>query len=542
MKNKFTIKYGKGVLKLRKSPQLIGLALRTGRFPARSVGATGGLLPASDAPVGRLGGFDLHAVPAPEMDRCLDCLRQDAAVEKGTHVWYAGDDDSPLVPNGEIFVRWDEDATAQQRNAVVAEYQLVVIETRGPRDTIFEVSKRSPNPLKVVEALQLLDIVEVAEPDLDAGSQPHAFAFPNDEAFRRQWHLRNTGEIDGNTDGLLRGADARVAAAWRETGSLGSPAVVVAVLDDGFDLDHPDLQGAGKIVAPWDFVTNTPDVSPRARLVHDQPEGDWHGTACAAVAVGNAFNGGVVGAAPACSLMPLRRGRGLADRDIERCFDYAAAHGAWVVSCSWGPESPRYGLSTRKREAIARCARNGRGGKGIAVVFAAGNAEKDLGGERKSTNGFATHPDVICVAASTSRDERAHYSNFGKAVFISAPSSGARGRRIVTADVRGRVTLENQRTFQRGNSPGDLWERFGGTSSSAPLVAGICGLLFSEDPELTVENLKAALRETARPLRPSARAVPGENDREFGHGCVNALAAIRLVRARRRPGQGGGTP
>jgi subtilisin family serine protease len=83
---------------------------------------------------------------------------------------------------------------------------------------------------------------------------------------------------------------------------LGNPQVVVAVIDDGFDLTHPDLSENGKIVSPKDFTRNSNNPSP------DPLNKDWHGTACAGVAVGSANNSGIVGAAPNCRLMPVRWG------------------------------------------------------------------------------------------------------------------------------------------------------------------------------------------------------------------------------------------
>jgi subtilisin family serine protease len=99
-----------------------------------------------------------------------------------------------------------------------------------------------------------------------------------------------------------------VIAAWKLLDGLGSDQVVVGVIDDGFDLGHPDL--ANKAVSPWDFERNSADVHPEPDPT-SPIDGNWHGTACAAVAVGNAGGGHIVGAAPNARLMPVRMNQAL---------------------------------------------------------------------------------------------------------------------------------------------------------------------------------------------------------------------------------------
>lgn len=76
--------------------------------------------------------------------------------------------------------------------------------------------------------------------------------------------------------------------------------------------------------------------------------------------------------------------------------------GAWVVSCSWGAAAAYYPLPTRASKAISRCARNGRGDKGTVVLFAASSDNRDVNDPPESMDGFAIHPDVMAIAASTS--------------------------------------------------------------------------------------------------------------------------------------------
>jgi subtilisin family serine protease len=320
--------------------------------------------------------------------------------------------------------------------------------------------------------------------------------------------------------GFKKGADARVVSAWIAGQSVGSPQVIVAVIDDGFDLSHPDLSGPGKFVHAWDFTRNSASPLP------DPKSEDWHGTACAGVAVGRAGGGGILGAAPGSSLMPVRWGPNLSDSQIENWFGYVTQRGAWVVSCSWGAAAEFFPLSTRAKRALSKCARDGRSGKGAVLIFAAGNSNHDINDPGRGTlDGFAVHPDVIAVAASTSRDTRSNYSNFGKEIWICAPSSGAGGWGILTADVTGSWS-DNGVETPLGYDPSDYTYEFGGTSSACPLVAGVCALILSAKPDLTALDVREILRETARPIGPRNGYKNGHSV-SFGYGCIDAEAAVQ---------------
>ena len=327
----------------------------------------------------------------------------------------------------------------------------------------------------------------------------------------------------GTRVGFKKGADARVVAAWRHAKTLGDPTVVVAVIDDGFDLKHPDLSGEGKIVSPMDFTRNSNEPVP------DLLGEDWHGTACAGVAVGNADSKGIVGAAPQCRLMPVRWGRDLSDREIENWFGWVKEQGAWVVSCSWGAAAKVFRLSTRVSRAITRCAREGRQGLGCVICFAAGNDNHDINDPTGAfLDGFATHPDVIAVAACNSRDQRSNYSNYGKEISVCASSSGAGGWGITTADVMGHF-LRGGIWFEAGYSPGAFTHDFGGTSSACPLVAGICGLLLSIKPSMKAAEVKQLMQRTARRIGdPTAYDASGHSP-NYGYGCIDALAAVQQL-------------
>jgi subtilisin family serine protease len=509
-----TLTLGGRTVTLQRSTRLIGVRPKPGREAgaSRAVAAITGA--AADPPAlgADLGGFrlvEVGALPPAKLDAQLDMLRAEPDLQVGTHVFHLGAGNTvPFVPTGEILVSFRPGTPVQERQSILDRHGLRVLEGRGENDVLAHTTPRSSNPVTTAARLQAEPSVSLAEPDLATLPERRDLDIPDDALFAEQWHLRNTGRYHGTQLGGTPGADARVVDAWQAAGSFGAAEVVLAVIDDGFDLGHPDLLPTERHVAPWDFTRGT-----------DQPvpgNGDWHGTACAGVAIGRRGGGRIIGAAPDVRLMPVRWGPSLSDREVETWFDHATDNGAWVVSCSWGAKSPYFPLKRRIHDAIARCARDGREGRGCVVVFAAGNSNHDIDDPAGGTlDGFAIHPDVIAVAASDSRDQRAEYSNFGNAIWLCAPSSSAVGWGVLTADVRG----------ARGYTPTDHTWQFGGTSSACPLVAGTAALMLSVNPELTAAEVRQIMAATARRIGPDDAWV-GARSRLFGHGCVDAAAAV----------------
>lgn len=522
MSGTFHLKIGDQTITLRRSDSLIAVKTTSQAGALKLASLT---VPSPTAAGQRLAGLELRQISAADTTpgNALAMLRQSDTIAIGTEVFYTSDDEMPFVPTGEIFLRFRADVGDAEMQEQLDREQLEVVEVRPDNTFIVAVTTASAPVLEVASRLQELPIVSVAEPDLATfGRLKQEFALPSEALLQEQWHLRNAGFHHRTSLGFKKGADARVIEAWQHAGSLGSPEVVIAIIDDGFDLKHPDLAAPNKIVAARDFTRNSADPEP------DWRRQDWHGTACAGVAVGAPNNDVIVGAAPVCRLMPVRWGRELSFKEIAAWFGWVEEQGAWVVSCSWGAQAKNYPLSREVREAIERCARHGRGGKGIVICFAAGNDNHDINDSPASLDGFAIHPDVIAVAASTSRDQRAHYSNFGDEISVCAPSSGAGGYGITTADVSGTYMIDGV-TYERGYARGLVTHGFGGTSSACPLVAGICALVLSANPDLTASEVKDIIQRTARKIGDPSSYDGNGHSRYFGYGCVNALDAVKLA-------------
>jgi thermitase len=238
-------------------------------------------------------------------------------------------------------------------------------------------------------------------------------------------------------------------AAWERT--VGDAQTVVGVVDTGIDAAQPDLRG--RIVPGFDFVHG--DVDPL--------DDNGHGTAVAGIIAAAGDNGvGVAGYCWRCRLMPLKvlgaDGTGLSS-DLARGIVWAADNGARVINASL--EGPPDDLAVAAAAAYAQA-------RGALVVAAAGN-------DSSSTLGYpAALPGVVSVAASTTGDEVYAFSNSGAA--LAAPGMNST------------------------TSLGGGYERFLGTSSAAPVVSGIAGLLLGLAPNATLAQLTEALERSAVPM------------------------------------------
>lgn len=421
------------------------------------------------------------------------------------------------------------------------------------RTYVFRVGKTAvENPIKLANRLMRHAQVLVAEPNVVVSTAP--LYRPKDSLYSQQWHLHHQGGR-----GLAANSHISAEKAWDIT--RGSRSVVIAITDDAFDLNHPDLQGMGKLVAPA-------DLKQRDGLPMPGQDYENHGTAVAGLAVAEETGNGVVGVAPGCSFMPIQTTGYLDDESIEQLFDWAVEQGAAVISCSWSPAAVYFPLSLRQRNAINRAATKGRNGKGCVVLFSAGNANRPLNGKVRELGwpknalwgvtqwlgGFAMHPDVITVSATTSLNRKAIYSNWGKHVSVAAPSNNGPPVMALpdigqvetgpvikgTFDGLGMTTAD--RLGRTGYSRSDYTSGFGGTSSACPVVAGVVGLMLSANPDLDGGEVKQILQDTADKIEdktpdPQLGLTHGTYDsrghsRWFGYGKVNAYKAVKAARDR----------
>ena len=273
-------------------------------------------------------------------------------------------------------------------------------------------------------------------------------------------------------------------AAWGQSEGEG---VVIAIIDTGIDLDHPDL--AASIVPGYDFVDD--DNEPN--------DENGHGThvAGSAAAIGN--NGiGVIGMAPKASIMPLKvlNAEGLgSSEDIAEAIVWATDNGADVINMSLGGSPDLLGRIYNKvdpsNEAIAYANRNG-----VVVVAAAGNDDTFL-------TAYNPETPVLVVNASNELGETARFSNFGDPRAVSAA-----GARIISTAPTYPTTI-----WPNGS---EGYELLDGTSMASPHVAGIAALVIASGERSPDRVMSAIFRTASNP----------EGDPLLGAGIVKADAAV----------------
>lgn len=515
---------GERRITLHKSRNLIAVRYRDGAVPESFTGSGSGdrNLSIRTRFVGRIPGerVGIFHCPARERDGVMDHLRENREdVQYCSHVLHRSDDtDRPvdyIVLDNRIFVEYRTRPSRRQLQQLGDRYGIRPIWQfpDDPKGVVYELtSDATANPIKLAERIRRRIKAKTVEPCLVETKVGRAI--PSDAGLRAQWHLLNTGQGGG-----VAGADCNAPSAWDYI--WGDPNVTIALIDDGFDLQHTDFATDGKIRSPYD--ASQQDVDPNPYYFSDN-----HGTSCAGVALARRGGGVSVGIAPDCSFMPIRHAGQLGDFNEALAFYHAYTQGADVISCSWGPpdaeDNAFWPMPSLTRLVVDLCAVRGRGGRGIPIFFAAGNGNEPL-----DLDGYANYKNVIAIAASTNEDRKAYYSDYGNNVWVCAPSSGGT-RGIFTTDRRGSLGYSWW---------SDYTDNFGGTSSSTPLVAGIAGLMLSVHPRLRVSQIKRILRDTAVKInRGSPTSYTDEwgsthsdryrsgHSRVYGWGRIDAGAAV----------------
>lgn len=514
--NKATFNYGGVKLSLTKSKTKGAVQYGAKKKSAKRGGA---------APPQELEGFEVFNAKR-NLDQKLDNLRANPEVSVGTHVWHVGDgDDYPFIPTGNLYIEFKPGTDDEKQRAILDEFDLNVLEVVSPDAYRVSVTPTSPNPIKCVMLLQKKKIVLVAEPEFVTKPVTGGFSAPTGPFIATQWHLENTGsaipivDIPNAVYGashFKKGADAKVKEAWAFLGNLGSSNLKIAVIDTGFATNHPQLRGDGaKIRNTFNAAERHNDVSPLFFAADGSLGVFSHGTSCAAVAAG-ALDRGILGAAPNSKIIPIKLDI-LSDSAIKNAFEHALLNGADIISCSLGFPKP-VPLSTFISNYLTKVAREGRGGKGLPMFFAAGNANPASDNVPRQISDFAAHPEGICVTASNSLDEASDYSFFGPNAFLCAPTNGNDGVGITTASVEVDGNGQIIPVYTSG---------FGGTSSATPLVAGICALMLTANPNLTLGQIKNILRQSTDKIGSGYNA--NGHSPQLGYGRINALKAVTLA-------------
>jgi subtilisin family serine protease len=453
----------------------------------------------------------------------------------GVPIWFDRDKGAVGVLTSDIVVRV---ASADGEASLHAVPEIVSIREAGFRQGVYIVRLKSPiAALAAANALYDSEGIAYAHPNFMIPkvfrNRPRSSNGPETEPFfYSQWHLENTGQNGGTP-----GADIHVRDAWEIT--RGDSDVIVAVIDGGFELTHPDLDGAwwhnpGEIpgngvdddnngyvddVTGWNYWSQSND--PSNAIVDD------HGTAVAGL-VGARFNGrGMTGVCPSCTILPVVASWEPADDAA--AFYYAARAGAGVITNSWG-----YPVGTPTtdvvEEAIATAAATGRDGKGAVILFAMNNFDQDdcIGSEPDISSLDA----VVAVSGASDQDKKVSYSAWGDCMEIISPTFETSRQGISTTDLTGRRGYNNGRTTT--DLPDlDYTNDFGGTSAATPISAGVFALVLSVNPELTRDEALSIVLSTTDKVQPDlAHYDPHTGfSKKYGYGRINAGKAVRAAQA-----------
>ena len=273
--------------------------------------------------------------------------------------------------------------------------------------------------------------------------------------------------------------------AWDIT--TGKKEIIVAIIDDGFDLNHKDLQN--NIFKPYNILTKSKNVYGRVGIQE-------HGTHVSGLAIGKADNNfGIVGIAPGCSFMPVQISDGSKYMSSTAIIDgvlYAIKNGADVINMSLGMAIPPFfkgrpdsfmenWIRTKNKDIEAFWAEVFAYAKkeNVTFVLAAGNG---IEGENIPVmigyDPMNRSNNVINVSAVDQKNNRTSFSNYGKLSHVSAPG----------IDIY-------------SSTPGNNFKFFPGTSMAAPIVTGAIALMKSIKPDLTTSQIKDILRKTGKQSR-----------------------------------------
>ncbi|KAJ3428644.1 neuroendocrine convertase [Anaeramoeba flamelloides] len=440
------------------------------------------------------------------------------------------------TPTGELIVKLKEGTTVKEftdktglelikklnfgsRNYLFKKTKLEFVESevqaKGKRKGKGKGFTKPISDLDSIFQTQMEELVEHYEEN--QYYKPYLKSYdPSDPLFEDQFHLVNRGQFGG-----LWGFDANVQPVWDE-GIFGA-GINLVIVDDGLYKDHKDLKVNYSPDLSYDYCNDINDPT--------GSEDDTHGTACAGIAGASGDDGACgVGIAPSVNLSGRRIiCSGVTFTDIAEALSDEISSVVDISSNSWGDFGcDVYGCSYAKitnilKEAIVDGITNGRNGKGIIYTFAGGN-EGDYGG---NINHYSTNKllEVIAVAAVSNSGRHSYYSNIGTGILLSTISSG---KNLWYRNVKTRTT--GSKTTTSCN------ERFSGTSSATPLLAGGIALMLETNPNLTSWDVQSILIESATFIDP-----PYKDNRwvtnnagykfstNFGFGLFDANKAVKIA-------------
>lgn len=359
------------------------------------------------------------------------------------------------------------------------------------------------------------------------GAVPLRFApAPNDTYWNQQWYLENLG-----TNALRVGIDVNVRTAWAQ--SLGE-GVTIAIVDDGVDLNHPELIDRARSELHWNFASGAPNGN-------HPTDAQMHGTAVAGLAVAEANNErGMAGLAPKANFASWVifktnnvGGPFVGTNDLAAMFRFHSQE-VQVQNHSWVTPNGEalVTMSAAEDQAIGEATTTGRQGRGVIMVRAGGNDR--IQGRNANDDAYILDTRTIAVAALNPDGVVSSYSTPGAPLLVAAPGGELGVATLFTTDRVGnkgynRIGFTNDLADYAFDSLG-----FTGTSAAAPLVSGTVALMLARNPALTVRDVQQILLLSAYQTNPNdtdvQRTGPGLLvSHNSGYGLISAGTAVDLA-------------
>ncbi|XP_044017340.1 furin-like protease 1, isoforms 1/1-X/2 isoform X2 [Aphidius gifuensis] len=340
--------------------------------------------------------------------------------------------------------------------------------------------------------------------DLIVKKVPKELLYLNDNRWPLMWYLNRGNGLDMNVQG-----------AWAE--GITGRGVVVTILDDGLEKDHPDLYLNYDPQASYDVNSHDNDPMPR----YDPLDSNRHGTRCAGEVAATANNSiCAVGVAYGAGVGGVRMLDGDVTDAVEaRSLSLNSQH-IDIYSASWGPDDDGKtvdGPGELATRAFIEGVTKGRNGKGSIFVWASGNGGREF--DDCNCDGYTNSIWTLSISSATENGLVPWYSEACSSTLATTYSSGSgHEKQVVTTDLHHECTSSHT-----------------GTSASAPLAAGICALALEANKELTWRDMQHIVVRTAKPanLRAPDWVVNGVGrnvSHSFGYGLMDATAMVRLAK------------
>ncbi|XP_028627461.1 proprotein convertase subtilisin/kexin type 4 [Grammomys surdaster] len=327
---------------------------------------------------------------------------------------------------------------------------------------------------------------------------------PSDPWFSKQWYMNKEIQQDLN---ILK--------VWNQ--GLTGRGVVISILDDGIEKDHPDLWANYDPLASYDFNDYDPDPQPR----YTPNDENRHGTRCAGEVSATANNGFCgAGVAFNARIGGVRMLDGAITDIVEAQSLSLQPQHIHIYSASWGPDDDGRtvdGPGLLTREAFRRGVTKGRQGLGTLFIWASGNG--GLHYDNCNCDGYTNSIHTLSVGSTTRQGRVPWYSEACASTFTTTFSSGVvTDPQIVTTDLHHQCT-----------------DKHTGTSASAPLAAGMIALALEANPLLTWRDLQHLVVRASRPAQLQAEdwrinGVGRQVSHHYGYGLLDAGLLVDLAR------------